>query len=66
MPKCEDELLGGSPCDRDAVGTDIGGNALCREHLDFSLMVQRALNAGLDEAGHPELVPDWARLDTNN
>lgn len=66
MTKCHDGDLGGSPCDRDAVGTDIGGSPLCREHLDFSIMVQRMFNAAIVERGHPELVPDSARLDITN
>lgn len=58
--KCQDD-----GCTKDAVGTDVAGTHLCKEHLYFSLYVQRMCNKYLDESGHPELVPDWAREKQN-
>jgi hypothetical protein len=53
-------------CEREAVGTDIVGTPLCREHLDFSALVQRLLNKQLRDAGHPELIPPEAREEETN
>lgn len=59
--KCQDD----AGCAKDAVGTDIQGWRLCREHLDLSQHVQRLLNAELKRAGHPELIPEEFRLENN-
>lgn len=52
--RCEEE---GINCPNEAVGQDIRGSNLCRDHLAFSVMVQRLCNAALDDAGRPDLVP---------
>lgn len=59
---CQEE--GG--CDKEAVGTDVAGTHLCREHLNFSEFVQRLLNAELKKMGVENLIPDFAKLDKNN
>jgi hypothetical protein len=60
--KCQEE----DGCEKEAVGTDIQGLHLCREHLSFSQFVQRLCNQGLTEIGHPELIPPEFRTGENN
>jgi hypothetical protein len=51
--KCEDD----EECSEEAVGQDIQRKNLCRNHLEFSIMVQRLCNGALDNAGLHHLVP---------
>lgn len=52
--KCEEPE---EDCPEEAVGQDIQGWNLCRDHLAFSTMVQKLCNASLDGHGMGHLVP---------